>query len=689
VIGRQGPRDRVDDFLERLGTAEPAAGLVDEVMIRVRSDERTRRSRRWWFVAAAAILTLVLGAGVVWIGTRTAEPNPTATLEPSPGSTPAPSLFLRTFDGISCPQAGLPRGPVTFRIDPAAAGPDQVVAVDANGEPHDVIWAVEFRGGTLADPVVRDPAGEIVARDGEPFLVTPDDDRLHGYLVCSGSNNLYVLLEGREDPDATPSPSAPPATDLGILPGTWITMADAPIQGRTDHTAVWTGTEMIVWGGVGGPATNDDQRTSDGSDGAAYAPATDTWRVLPEAPISRLHSHSAVWTGREMLIWGGLTLDNARVGGGAAYDPTSNTWRGLPAPPFAPTGTQAAVWARDQWIVVDGVPAGNGATQLNAAAYRPDSNGWDPFPALVLSSADAFSLAWTGQEVIVLTDSIAVPSAGYSLSLGDPERSWRPIAAPPSLRITAQGAETWTGTEVLVASSLASGEDRVVAYDPSKDGWRGAASPPFGLGGGSSTWTGTLAIFGLGTGGMDRRTVYDPTRDAWFGIPDAEGIHRESATQVWADDRLLLWGGFEGESILRPPGGRAFVPTALYGLAAQASDVAINGVRVEAVDASGTLTGVRTPTAAEMDAIDTSQLGADGINALAVPFGPRAIFVYWSGGPGDLAARIEIGADGRSIDLVAVPTHGDAIPLGHGVILTFGREIPAREIDLSFWDGTR
>jgi hypothetical protein len=246
----------------------------------------------------------------------------------------------------------------------------------------------------------------------------------------------------------------------------------------------------------------------------------------------------------------------------------------------------------------------------------------------------------------------------------------------------------WTGTEVLVASSLASGEDRVVAYDPGKDGWRGAASPPLGLGGGSSTWTGTLAIFGLGTGGMDRRTVYDPTRDGWFGIPDAEGIHREFATQVWAGDRLLLWGGFEGESSLRPPGGLAFVPTALYGLGAQASDVAIDGVRVEAVDASGTLTGVRTPTSAEMDAIDTSQLGAGGINAMAVPLGGRAIFVYWIGGPGDLAARIEIGVDGRSIDLVAVPTHGDAMPLGHGVILTFGRPIPG-EIDLSFWDGAR
>src|SRR5262249_38719654 len=44
---------------------------------------------------------------------------------------------------------------------------------------------------------------------------------------------------------------------------------------RSNHTAVWTGSEMIVWGG--GAAT------SDFNTGGRYAPATNTWTALPTA----------------------------------------------------------------------------------------------------------------------------------------------------------------------------------------------------------------------------------------------------------------------------------------------------------------------------------------------------------------------------------------------------------------------
>lgn len=43
---------------------------------------------------------------------------------------------------------------------------------------------------------------------------------------------------------------------------------------RDYHTAVWNGTEMIVWGGQG---------TSALSDGARYNPTTDSWIAIPGA----------------------------------------------------------------------------------------------------------------------------------------------------------------------------------------------------------------------------------------------------------------------------------------------------------------------------------------------------------------------------------------------------------------------
>ena len=74
--------------------------------------------------------------------------------------------------------------------------------------------------------------------------------------------------------------------------------SNAP-PGRSGHTAVWTGSEMIVWGG---------QSTTGGflSDVGRYNPAADTWTLMSTsgAPPGR-SGHTAVWTGSEMIIWGG------------------------------------------------------------------------------------------------------------------------------------------------------------------------------------------------------------------------------------------------------------------------------------------------------------------------------------------------------------------------------------------------
>ena len=74
------------------------------------------------------------------------------------------------------------------------------------------------------------------------------------------------------------------------------------------HTAVWTGNEMIVWGGTGELSVTDA--------GGRYNPGTDSWVPTSAAPASR-NSHSAVWTGSEMIVWGGF------------HDGTLEHWREL------------------------------------------------------------------------------------------------------------------------------------------------------------------------------------------------------------------------------------------------------------------------------------------------------------------------------------------------------------------------
>src|SRR6185436_10870869 len=63
---------------------------------------------------------------------------------------------------------------------------------------------------------------------------------------------------------------------------------------RTLHTAIWTGSKMIVFGGgVSDSAPH------------AYDPSSDSWQTLSVSPLGMRYRHSAVWTGTELIVWGG------------------------------------------------------------------------------------------------------------------------------------------------------------------------------------------------------------------------------------------------------------------------------------------------------------------------------------------------------------------------------------------------
>jgi hypothetical protein len=112
-----------------------------------------------------------------------------STVTPSPEAVP---IRILLFGGGDCPLAGVPRR-LTFRID--AVAPEQVVALDETATQYRVWWPEGFRGGSSDDPVVRDPRGLVVARDGEVLLRAGDDfPNLHGYSVCSGGDKVGAAL---------------------------------------------------------------------------------------------------------------------------------------------------------------------------------------------------------------------------------------------------------------------------------------------------------------------------------------------------------------------------------------------------------------------------------------------------------------------------------------------------------------
>src|SRR5262245_676208 len=95
---------------------------------------------------------------------------------------------------------------------------------------------------------------------------------------------------------------------LGASAESWraTTTIGAP-QFRDSHSAVWTGSRMIVWDGISVDYGAAGGFTVDyPSGGAAYDPATDTWTAIStaNAPGQRNY-HTAVWTGSRMIVWGG------------------------------------------------------------------------------------------------------------------------------------------------------------------------------------------------------------------------------------------------------------------------------------------------------------------------------------------------------------------------------------------------
>lgn len=107
----------------------------------------------------------------------------------------------------------------------------------------------------------------------------------------------------------------------------WTTLSaeGAPTR-RAWHTALWTGSSMIVWGGV----QHDPSSPSvDLNSGAIYDPTRDAWSAMAagHAPEGR-RNHIAAWTGEEMIVWGGETESNL-LNDGARYNPKNRHWRAI------------------------------------------------------------------------------------------------------------------------------------------------------------------------------------------------------------------------------------------------------------------------------------------------------------------------------------------------------------------------
>lgn len=232
--------------------------------------------------------------------------------------------------------------------------------------------------------------------------------------------------------------------------GQWtpISTTNAP-SARRSHSAIWTGTEMIVWGGSaitqGTPL----------ADGGRYRPATDTWTALPAtgAPAARF-GHSAIWTGTHMIVWAGGTASTSSLDDGARFDPVTGAWSALPGTPPGARRDHSAVWTGTQMLVWGGstiYAGGGGYPDVNA--YDPATGAWTTVTTAGTAPTSRFSHAavWTGSEMLIFgggTSSTGTLGDGARLDLATKTWTALPATGQPSGR--RQLPAVWTGDSMLL-----------------------------------------------------------------------------------------------------------------------------------------------------------------------------------------------------------------------------------------------
>lgn len=278
----------------------------------------------------------------------------------------------------------------------------------------------------------------------------------------------------------------------------WQTMSplNAP-DARSGHTTVWTGSSMLIWGGV---STNGALGT-----GGAFEPSGQSWTALStsNAPSAR-YGHVAVWTGSSMFVWGGQN-NSGLLNDGALYDPVSNQWTTITTPgaPEGRTGA-TAVWAGDRVIVW----GGNGNSGfLNDGGELLFSNGV-PSQWIAMSVANApegrqmHTAVWTGTAMLVWggSDGGALGDGG---SFSVASNTWTTITTNNDPAARFSHAALWTGQEMLIldgnngATDLASGS----AYNPATGTWRPLTTlgSPLARTSPGAVWTGSQALLFGGT----------------------------------------------------------------------------------------------------------------------------------------------------------------------------------------------
>jgi N-acetylneuraminic acid mutarotase len=331
----------------------------------------------------------------------------------------------------------------------------------------------------------------------------------------------------------------------GCVNDTWTATSttNAPTA-RIQHTAVWTGSEMIVWGGF------HDFPVTRLNSGGRYDPITDTWTATSttNAPSAR-ERHTAVWTGTEMIVWGGDNFSGYLDTGGR-YNPSTDSWTATSTTNAPEARVQhTAVWTGNEMIVWGGFGPAFGETNTGGR-YNPSTDSWTPTSTTnAPSGRNLHTAAWTGSEMIVW-GGLAANSGGRYNPVTDNWVSTSTINAPIA---RAGHTAVWSGSEMIVWGGFPPSGGTYFntggKYSPATDSWTptSTTNAPSARYVHTAVWTGSeMTIWGGGgvSGVVDTGGRYDPATDGWaptstINAPSARSYH----TAVWTGSEMIVWGG--------------------------------------------------------------------------------------------------------------------------------------------------
>jgi hypothetical protein len=341
---------------------------------------------------------------------------------------------------------------------------------------------------------------------------------------------------------------------------TWSGAPAPPLSPRIAQGSVWTGTELLIWGG-----SQQDRGLASADDGAAYDPTTRSWTRMPASPLSRRNGSFAVWTGTTALFWGGGGSTGLLDMNGASFDPSTRTWAVLPAAPL-PTDAQrrqAIVWTGRQMVVIQ--PAAS-------AAYTPATNSWTAMPTLPeVAGCEPFAItaAWTGSDVITWlagrppTVNGVTPSGfcyhAYSWTTGD--RMWTDVPGQSGYPSFPSGTAAHIDGRLLFLGGLncPPGVSCPLRHffdgtwlDTSSGTWTGLPQSYSG-GSGPAVWTGSaMVVFQTTAGATPGSSIappgvapgagaaFDPSRGTWTDLARCPIPYLTNASVTWTGRQLIV-----------------------------------------------------------------------------------------------------------------------------------------------------